>query len=422
MFKRLITAFVLLAFICTGGAVPVSAQNLMVKPGEMAALSHSFHPSLLTGVKVYAGNPFRFDFILHQGDVPVSPDHARHLIKYFLASLTVPEKDLWVNLSPYEKDRIAPEAFGQTEMGRDLLAQDYFLKQLTASLMYPEGDLGKKFWAEVYRQAKDKFGTADIPVDTFNKVWITPAKAVVFENKDAAYVVEAKLKVMLESDYLAMGNAVGVGGDLVSSQKRADIKSAPTQNMTQDIIRQIILPALEKEVNEGASFAPLRQVYNSLILATWYKRRIKESLLGKVYVDQHKVIGLACTDVKTCAPAPEQTWQLYVEAFKKGVYNFIKDEKDPLSGDVVPKKYFSGGLNMDMSMLTLTQDAPLVPEGIDDHAWVVRMRLDQAQQSNRITHTGKPALTQLEISEFKQALPQLDWERASWVPWGGAGA
>jgi hypothetical protein len=27
------------------------------------------------------------------------------LIKYFMATLAIPEKDLWVNLSPYEKDR-----------------------------------------------------------------------------------------------------------------------------------------------------------------------------------------------------------------------------------------------------------------------------------------------------------------------------
>ena len=65
---------------------------------------------------------------------------ASRLIKYFFAALTVPEKDLWVNLSPYEKDRIAPVAFARTEMGRDLLAQDYLLKQLTASLMYPDGE------------------------------------------------------------------------------------------------------------------------------------------------------------------------------------------------------------------------------------------------------------------------------------------
>jgi len=34
-------------------------------------------------------------------------------------------------------------------MGRDMLAQDYILKQLTASLIYPEKNLGKAFWDEI---------------------------------------------------------------------------------------------------------------------------------------------------------------------------------------------------------------------------------------------------------------------------------
>ena len=68
---------------------------------------------------------------------------SKRLINYFLASLTVPENDLWVNLSPYEKDRIVPEPLSKTELGRDLLPQDYILKQLTASLMYPEDELGE---------------------------------------------------------------------------------------------------------------------------------------------------------------------------------------------------------------------------------------------------------------------------------------
>lgn len=45
----------------------------------------------------------------------------------------------------HEKERVIPNEFGQTEMGRDLLAQDYILKQLMASLTYPESGLGKKF-------------------------------------------------------------------------------------------------------------------------------------------------------------------------------------------------------------------------------------------------------------------------------------
>ena len=47
-----------------------------------------------------------------------------------------------------------PEALGQTDMGRDLLAQDYILKQITASLIYPEKQLGKTFWDKVYAKAQ----------------------------------------------------------------------------------------------------------------------------------------------------------------------------------------------------------------------------------------------------------------------------
>ena len=108
--------------------------------------------------------------------------------------MTIPEKDLWVNLSPYEKDRIIPQSFGLTEMGRDLLAEDYMLKQITASLIYPEDETGKRFWKRIYEEAASKYGTTNIPVNTFNKVWILHEKAEVYENAKAgtAYVVEVK--------------------------------------------------------------------------------------------------------------------------------------------------------------------------------------------------------------------------------------
>src|SRR5258708_34979808 len=79
-------------------------------------------------------------------------------------------------------------------------------KQTTASLIYPEDTVGKKFWKRIYEEAAKKFGTTNIPVNTFNKVWIVPEKAVVYENAKAgtAYVVESRLKVMLEQDYLSL--------------------------------------------------------------------------------------------------------------------------------------------------------------------------------------------------------------------------
>jgi hypothetical protein len=144
---------------------------------------------------------------------------------------------------------------------------------------------------------------------------------------------------MLESDYLAMEHNV-VGADLVSAHERADTSSAPTNEMTKSIIRKIIIPALEKEVNEGKNFEQLRQVYNSYILAAWYKKKIKESILSQVYVDRQKIQGVNIDDPKESA----KIWGQYVEAFKKGVFNFIKEEQDAVTDEVVPRKYFSGGV------------------------------------------------------------------------------
>jgi ribosomal protein L21E len=337
------------------------AQDLALPaPGVMVRLSPVFNPPILKGIKVHPDNPFRFDFIMDIGD-DISLQGASFatkqslkelstkLVKYFLTSLTVPEKDLWVNLSPYEKDRIVPQSFGLTEMGRDLLAEDYMLKQITASLIYPEDETGKKFWKRIYEEAAKRYGTTNIPVNTFNKVWIVPEKAVVYENAKAgtAYVVESKLKVMLEQDYLSLTRHEGI---------RFTPQTKDTNQLGSQIVREIVIPELTKEVNENKNFAHLRQIYNSLILATWYKKKIKDSILEQVYTDRNKVDGLNIDDPKE----KERIYQRYLQAFKKGVYNYIKEDIDPATQETIPRKYFSGGTNLAMnSVLQQTTSAAL---------------------------------------------------------------
>lgn len=316
-------------------------------------LSPPVDPPILKGIKVHADNPFEFDFILDKGDSELADnalkDESSKLIKYFLASLTIPEKDLWVNLSPYEKDRIIPNSFGLTEMGRDLLAEDYMLKQITASLIYPEGEIGKKFWKSIYEQAAKQYGTTNVPVNTFNKVWIVPEKAVVYENAKAgtAYVVESRLKVMLEQDYLSLEKHEGV--------QSVQTAAKSTSQLGSNIVREIVLPELTREVNEDKNFSRLRQVYNSLILATWYKKKIKDSILAQVYSDKNKIAGVNISDPQE----KEEIYQRYLKAFKKGVFNYIKEEQDGITQESIPRKYFSGGLALDMSAaMTVTESFP----------------------------------------------------------------
>ena len=277
---RLISAFVAVSFIFTTVITPsyASVLNLPV-PGVMVTPTPGFSPAIIEGLTIHPENPLEFDFIIDAGDDHLEGqafrDESTKLIKYFLATLTVPDDEQWVNLSPYEKDRTIPEALGVTELGRDLLAQDYILKQITASLVYPEDELGKQFWQKIYAKAQAMFGTTNIPVNTFNKVWIVPDSATVYEHEDSVFVIENHLKVMLEEDFLAIQENMHAR-DQKSSEDYARATSneqRATNNLASQIVREVIIPAIEKEVNNGENFANLRQIYNSMLLATWYKRK-----------------------------------------------------------------------------------------------------------------------------------------------------
>ncbi|OGX24756.1 MAG: hypothetical protein A2Y03_09230 [Omnitrophica WOR_2 bacterium GWF2_38_59] len=359
--NRLFIAFIsfslLFSSMITGPAFAqsIGMLNLPV-PGTMVVQSQAFVPVLLKGMTIYPDDPLKFDFIVDSGNTDFDQDEiqkeSEKLVKYFLASMTVPKDDLWVNLSPYEGDRIITDELGKTELGRDLLAQDYILKQLTASLMYPEDELGREFWERIYEKVQDQFGTSDIPVNTFNKVWILPESATVYENGHTVFVVESKLKVMLDSDYQAMmHSADSVGDSLAGARDQNGINvNGQVQDLSlqkySNIVREILIPEIEKEVNEGKNFAPLRQIYNSLILAKWYKETIKDSLLSSIYIDQNKTAGVELDDTAF----KEEIYQRYLKAYKKGVFDYIKEDYDALTDQVVDRKYFSGGFR-DTSML-----------------------------------------------------------------------
>ena len=303
---RILSCFIAVTFISNVVLPPGYAQMApqtilnLPAPGTMVSLSAGFAPALVKGITINPDNPLQFEFFISKGDGKLGEaafkEESQKLIKYFLASLTVPEEELWVNLSPYEKDRIIPKGFGETEMGRDMLAQDYILKQLTASLMYPEKELGKKFWDEVYKKARQQYGTTEIPVDTFNKVWIVPDKAVVYEHGNSVFVVDSHLKVMLEADYEASRyNQLDAESLVAGSQTKATRDDFNSPNVSQ-VVREVLIPAIEAEVNEGKSFATLRQIYNSSILAVWYKQNLQKSLLGQVYANQNKIKGIDLED------------------------------------------------------------------------------------------------------------------------------
>lgn len=344
MINKILSILLISGLVLGNGPAFVHAQSLdelaLPPVGERVATSEHYSPPSLRGIGLNPLKPLTFDFIIDHGQSSLNPDElhteSEKLIRYFLAALATPEKDMWVNLSPFEGDRIIPEQFGRTEMGRDLLAQDYILKQLAASLTYPEDKIGQHFWERVRQRADEAGVDFDVAIDTFNKVWIVPKGAVIYEAQNKAYIVESELTVLLEEDYLAIHKSEELGRIKAQNQHIADVREISSR-----VMREVVIPEIEREVNQGENFAQLRQVYQSLILATWYKNKVKNSLLNQIYSDRGRVAGVELADESI----NQEIYKQYVAAFEAGVYNYIKEDYDDNMQEVVPRKYFSGGFS-----------------------------------------------------------------------------
>ena len=338
-----------------GGICYAQGEPSLPSVAQLLPVSAAYNPVTLKGIKFYPNEPFKLEFILDEGNTTLADsqlkEEANRLVRYFLCALTLPARDIWVNLSPYEANRIVADDLSTTEMGRDLLAQDYMLKQLSASLTYPETELGKKYWQSVNNQAN------------FNKVWIMPDKSEVYESGTKAIITESSLKVMTEEDYSAMEQNFSGGRDVIHHVSKT--QDAINRVSTTESFKQIILPEITKDVNTGKNFARLRQLHSAIVLAAWFKTRLKDSLYEQLYLDKKKTNGLILEDKSL----KDKIYNQYVEAFKKGAYNYIKKETtgagtgSPARGSVyvpgtkiVKRQYFSGGVVDNPSIIATSGD------------------------------------------------------------------
>ena len=76
-----------------------------------------------------------------------------------------------------------------------------------------------------------------------------------------------------------------------------------------------------------------------------------------------------------------------LQAFKKGVYNYIQEDKDFATQQMIPRKYFSGGFigKLDKAM-SITNDSTQIQNV--DHAMQITVRIAglHAQKSDSTDH------------------------------------
>ena len=78
--------------------------------------------------------------------------------------------------------------------------------------------------------------------------------------------------------------------------------------------------------------------------------------MSQVYADKKKVAGVGYGDSPPLERGArgggtndiELIYHRYLQAFKKGVFNYIKEDQDLMTQETIPRKYFSGGTNLNL--------------------------------------------------------------------------
>jgi len=291
-----------------------------------------------------------FKILLDKGDLKKLKNSelensTKTLLSYFLIGVTLPDNMFWVNLRPDSEDQIIDNYLEKTDVGRIMLEADLQLKKDTAIMTSPATSEGREYWDRLYKKAAELYGYDNVTIPTLTRPWIVPGEIIVRETKDSAYIYKANLKVMLEQDYLKDSTTYSF----------KDERSKALNEYSSQLIRELIIPKLTKEVNSNKRYAALRQVYYSLILSRWFKLRFT----GKTGTYASLINTSNLTNLTSQESWTKTTYfKQYQKSFQDGEYNIKKPIYTP-TGQVI-RSYFSGGINVTSSAIN-TQNGIILP-------------------------------------------------------------
>jgi hypothetical protein len=301
----------------------------------------------------YGAEDNTFHLFLDKGDLK-NPrtqqleDTSKELLKYFFIGISLPNDSFWVNLRPDAEDNIIDDYLGKTDIGKVMLEADLQLKKDTALATSPETPEGKEYWDKLYQKAGELFGYDNVSIPTLTRPWIVPDEIIIRETSGSAYVYKASLKVMLEQDYLK--------NDTIYNFK--DERSKQLNEYSSQLIRELIIPKLTKEINTSKKYAPLRQVYYSLILSQWFKARF----YGKGGTYSRIINRKDLTNLISQEPWSKTTYfQAYQKSFKDGEYSIKEPVYTPYGQTI--RSYFSGGMIVMSTDLDLALRSPTARAG-----------------------------------------------------------
>lgn len=312
---------------------PLSAQKF--RPIHLRYFSYDTHTDKLN-IIVDKGT-------VKNADEATIKDTTQTLLTYFLTGVVLPNESFWVNLRPDSAENIIDNNLAQTDMGKIMLEADLQLKKDTARFTSPQTKEGKEYWDKLYSKAGELFGTNNVTIPTLTRPWIVPNEVIIREDNQSAYIYKATLLVMLEEDHLKESAVYNF----------TDPRLKELNEYSAQLIRELILPRLTKEVNSAERYAGLRQVFYSLILARWFKSRFKgKDGLYCQRIDSGDLTGISSKD----SWSKDTFFNAYQESFRNGEYN-LRETTSTLQGSNI-RSYFSGGMDLRGTLTIPTASDP----------------------------------------------------------------
>lgn len=335
MFKKLIAIILCLSFTCqqaglAQAAGPVDMAGFI--SGIASGSAAKFRPLHLRYL-AYDGATDDIKLLLDKGDSNESAAQAesstQKLMEYFYTGLALPDTTFWVNLRPDAPQDIIDRELGRTDMGRVMLEADLQLKKDTAQFTSPRTREGREYWDKVYKKAEELYGATLTNIPTLTRPWIVPGEIIVREAPGSAYIYKATLKVMLEQDYLKGS----------STYSFSDERQRQLNEYASGLVRELIIPKITREINSAKRYAALRQVYYSLILATWFKH----AYAGKAGAYAGRIESGDVSKLESKTPWLKSTYfEAYRKSFNEGEYN-VRETRSTSFGQTV-RNYVSGGI------------------------------------------------------------------------------
>lgn len=324
--RIIIILFIALA-LCFGRSAATSAFSEDISVLAFNSLAIEISPQCNNlSFGVYFRQASRFEGII---DVKKA---AQKSIEYFFTALALSDDKFWVNLNPNEKDKVIDPLLADTDFGRAMLAADLRLKEDFSELTNPQASpIGKEFWKRLHEKAAE-LGIGN-EVSTGARVWIVPEEAGVYETAHEVRLIESRLKVCIEGD-----------------MPEKDIRQKEFQGYAYSLMKEMIIPFLNLKVNEGYAYAQLRQAYNSLLLARWYKNKFNPSQNPLLQTINPGTLKEASLDLPYTG---EEIYRDYLTSFSSGAYS----SKEAM-GDNKSRQYTSGGINWTETVFLRRHKAP----------------------------------------------------------------